>query len=73
MKGLYESGRVEDFLECEEAVLDFRQRIFNFPAEYIKGLLCRISSQQAQDLLRRLNSERESHPSAGFRPPHINT
>jgi hypothetical protein len=56
LKRLIASGRVGDFLDCAETVLDYRQRIFNFPADDIRGLLQQTQSQRAQSLQSRLDS-----------------
>jgi hypothetical protein len=50
LKRLLGAGRVDDFLDCIETVLDYRQRIFDFPAEDIRSFLQQIQSERAQKL-----------------------
>jgi hypothetical protein len=56
LKDLLDCGRVDDFLDCVEIVLRCRKRIFNFPAEGIRGLLSEIQSERAQKLKEQLDS-----------------
>lgn len=53
---LAEAGRTDDFLDCLERVMRYRERIQNFPAELIIELLIPISSKRATTILNSLQN-----------------
>ena len=54
LKNLLDSGRVDEFLDCVETIVDYRNRIYNFPEEDIRASLRQIPSDKAQEILNRL-------------------
>ncbi len=55
LKRLFESGRVDEFLDCVQVVVDYRGRIFRFPETEIEIYLRKIPSVRAREVLDLLN------------------